>query len=877
MQKRDNKFLMNSFFRPSEVLVGKNFSERMLVASTQSKWYDEKKVVGECRVLHISQIYDMEQYCLVEDNFYFEQLYDLYAKEIYDVARSNLTRLSDDKVKSLMFFPFLYVEVGHTLDIINGTGWCGICRDFCMPSKTEETCFECQGCKNRYHYDCFDLSDLLDQERLRCNMCFNDEKPVNWIDSDDSGLKLLTSFKDFDTTPLDVESMNLEWSFRYFGIHSNEESALDTDYSIVFPRCSVKVGPTLQVRIPKLVVSQDAMDIDSPEQIEEDMWLARYGKQLQQQMDDEEQVDRTTFNHLKYRKPASLSTDKVNEFVKSTCHELLGTAEGSCQFKQYLYELLFINDFDFMKTKLHSQKMSLCYLFSDDTFSKKPIFPLPRPVRWLEDLQFGDGPNNILINEIKEKGHVLYKIADATKIPIKAICQYFAMWKKTEVQRQAYDSYLKKYMNLKKFDKEVVEQPDNTHIVKHDEEISLHETDMDESSDGESALSDKFTTPHCDNCYKTNPETLIPTTIFQGRHSKKRREMFCKDCGTFWLKFASTKSVNRELKSTNKSQLFDTGRRNRRGSTTQGQTSFQAVPPRPIIPHIPCGVCLDDIPLNEEGNLLEAAAVKCTECKIVVHKICYDIPRFIGPTEAWKCDVCIKEIKKDSCCLCGKIDPQVTACKAFQGNMAHAVCLYTNDSFMFSKIDGIREPILYKDIVDTQDLTCYYCNQSTGWKTCCVMEGCTKWFHPVCSTRANSSFTFFDKSMRFFCSEHMTPMIPYDIHDPIASIKDTRRATKMMKIQENLRYKRTELGKITTPKFDRKFSLQLYCDPKIDTYKQPAKRTMRKSSAHMKVPEFPPCLKCLTTAYPVLWVNDTWKCISCVRTDKNEVVEEMEP
>eukprot|EP00835_Amoeboradix_gromovi_P000839 NODE_31_length_32452_cov_0.352672.p19 type:complete len:193 gc:universal NODE_31_length_32452_cov_0.352672:30775-31353(+) len=190
---------------------------------------------------------------------------------------------------------------------------------------------------------------------------------------------------------------------------------------------------------------------------------------------------------------------------------------------------------------------------------------------------------------------------------------------------------------------------------------------------------------------------------------------------------------------------------------------------------------------------------------------------------------------------------------------------------MFSKVDGIREPILYKDIVDTQDLSCIYCHQSVGWKTCCVMSGCQRWFHSCCATRSNAAFTFFDKSMRFFCSEHMCPMVPYDIHDSITAIKSNKRSTKMIKIQEELRYKRTELGKVTTPKFDRSFTLNLYCDPKIDVYKAASKRTMRKSSAHMKIPEFPSCSCCLGIAYPVLWLDDTWKCIKCVRLNNKKL------
>eukprot|EP00835_Amoeboradix_gromovi_P000824 NODE_31_length_32452_cov_0.352672.p4 type:complete len:592 gc:universal NODE_31_length_32452_cov_0.352672:28716-30491(+) len=586
MQKRNNKYLMNAFFRPSEVLSGKSFNDRMLVASTQSKWYEQSKIVGDCQVLHISQIYDLEKFSQIEDNFYFEQLYDLYAKEIYDLARSNLTRLAEDKVTNLMHFPFIYVEVGHTLDIINGTGWCGICKDYCLPLKPEDNCFECAGCLNRYHFDCFDLNDMLDTNRQLCNMCYNEKKEVGWINSSESNLKLLTTFKDFDISPIDINSLQLEWPFRYFGIHTNEESAIDIDYSIVFPRCSVKVGQSLQVKIPKLQSDTDSSEEVSTIEEEQDLWLIRYGKQLQQQMDDEPQVDRTTLDHLKFSRPDNISVNEISTFVKSTCSRLLGQAKGSCQFQQYLYELLYNNGFDFNKTERECKNISLRYIFNHDSFSNDSIFPLPRPVRWLEDIQFGENGEK-LIPLIKERGHVIYKIAESLKLPTKVICQFFAMWKKTDIQREAYDYYLKKYMNTKKFGKNALEPLD---VVKPEIEINnIHETDMDESSDGDGESSTgggQISTPHCDNCYSTNPGTLVPTTIFQGRHSKKRREMFCKSCGAFWLKYASTKAVTKDKKTTNKSQLYESGRRNRRNSNQQ-QTSFQSVPPRSIIPHVP--------------------------------------------------------------------------------------------------------------------------------------------------------------------------------------------------------------------------------------------------------------------------------------------------
>eukprot|EP00834_Sanchytrium_tribonematis_P000492 NODE_9_length_64580_cov_1.431941.p19 type:complete len:344 gc:universal NODE_9_length_64580_cov_1.431941:35929-36960(+) len=308
MQKRGEKILLNAFFRPSEVLSGRSFHPRLLVASTQSKWYFEKQMAGECQVLHISQIYDLERYCAKEDAFYFEQLYDLYAKEIYDVVRSNLSRSPEENVESLVKFPFIYTEVGHTLEIINAYGWCGICTSFCR--KSDDDYFECAGCRNRYHFHCFNPRDLSDPSQKMCNVCHKESKSTDWIATIDSNQKLLTTYKDFDTTPLDVESMNLEWPFRYFGINTNEKSSFDTDNSIVFPRSSVKVGPSLQVAIPRFIGDGDFMDVDEvSEDRQEDVWLSRYGKGLLQQMEEEEQVDRSNSAILKYKITSGVDID----------------------------------------------------------------------------------------------------------------------------------------------------------------------------------------------------------------------------------------------------------------------------------------------------------------------------------------------------------------------------------------------------------------------------------------------------------------------------------------------------------------------------------------------------------------------------------------
>eukprot|EP00834_Sanchytrium_tribonematis_P000482 NODE_9_length_64580_cov_1.431941.p9 type:complete len:568 gc:universal NODE_9_length_64580_cov_1.431941:36941-38644(+) len=556
----------------------------------------------------------------------------------------------------------------------------------------------------------------------------------------------------------------------------------------------------------------------------------------------------------------------VSVFVNQTCEKLLGDARGSCQFRQFLHECLYEEEFDFSKAEVVCQNFSKKDLFNCSDFSTTPIFPLLGKYRWLEEVEFGkDGDR--MNQPIRDRGHVLYKIAETFKIPTKAVCQFFAMWKKSDNQRQAYDFHLRKFLNSKKFNKKAETPP----LPEKEEELSVHETDLDNSSDSESSLGvEAVKVPHCDNCYASNPDTLIPTSIFQGRHSKKRREMFCKSCGTWWLKYATTKPVPRETKSNNKGHLFESGKKSKQRESSNHQTSFQAVPPRSIVPHIPCGVCLDDIKTDEDGKVENIKAVKCVSCKIAVHKICYDIPRPIHPLEEWQCDVCISNVSKEpGCCLCGKVDPQVNAYKTFQGNIAHAVCLYSNESFMFCKENGIRQPILYKDIVDTQDITCFYCHQKVGWKTCCVMQGCAKWFHPVCATRASAAFTYFKKAMRFFCSDHMTPLVPFDIHDPPNSIKDVTRASRMTKVQEELRYNRTELGSVTAPDFDRNTPMMMYSDPKIDINKANIKRAMRKSSAHMKVPEFPPCCQCMRTAFPVLWISESWKCLKCVRISLN--------
>ena len=866
MQERETKILLNSFFRPAEVLSGKNFKERLLVASTQSKWVLTSKIIGECRVLHISQIQDMGVYCKDEDNFYFEQLYDLYAKEIYDVARSNLVRVPADLRDSLLHFPFIYVETGHLLDIINGTGWCGICKDYCMPLKAEEQCFECCGCKKRFHFHCFNVKDLLDPNASMCNVCYKANKKVNWVATIESDSKLVTSFNNFEQVPMDVHLLNLEWPFRYFGIHSNEESAADVDSSIVFPRCSVKVGAHLQVKIPKYNPNSTIEEEDKQENNE---WLQRYGKQLIQQLQEDSKLNRNPHIHLKYKLNPKFHYTTVQDFINTLCNDL-GDAKGSCQYRQYLYELLHKHQFDFYKTR-EALNFSLQILFSNKSLSAESILPLNKPVKWLESILFDQFNMPELV---KEKGHVLHKIADSIKVPVKSLCQYFPMYKKTDEQRESYDFFLRKHMNTSKFNKSTeleksIENPQEKLQEKPNDKVekmedSLHDSD-EHTSENESSLgpeSEKI--PHCDNCFISNPTTLIPTSLFQGRHSKRRREQFCKDCGTFWLKYATAKQVPRERKSSNKTVLFDSFKR-RRNSTS----SFQSVPPRSIIPHVPCGVCLDDIKTDEHHTLLDNSdAIQCADCKMVCHRVCYDITYLIEDPLEWKCDVCIKQIKKESCCLCGKVDQQVTAMKAFQNDKAHAVCLYTNDSFMFSKLNLIREPILYKEIVDTQELSCFYCHQLVGWKTCCVMQGCQKWFHPVCAVRSYASFTFFDKAMRFFCCEHMTPMTPYDLHDPINTIKSANRATKMIKIQEELRYKRTELGIIELPNPSTLNDFVMYCDPSIDPYKAASKRVMRKSSAHMKVPVYPNCIECHNTSYPTLWDDEQWHCIRCIRTSK---------
>ena len=587
-------------------------------------------------------------------------------------------------------------------------------------------------------------------------------------------------------------------------MHASVDTAHCNDFTMSYPVTPVRIGKAHQVVIPDYLAKTTI--------INDDGWLQRYGRHLQQQMDEEPSINRQRHSpsFATGHDVALIRPGQCHDIVQQLMRELAPNALGCCHLQQYLYEQLYKHGFDASLVRQASSKYSLQDLFYSDKFSAAPI--LPCTMTPLEAIYFGEHGEQ-LVPHIEHHGHRLERILEHLKVPRHALVQYFGQWKKSDEQREAYDRFQQTYLNKSKFNK-------------------LLAPVVAEATSG-TCSSDSEKVPQCNNCHTEDITEFIPTVRFHGRSTRRRREVLCEGCGTHYLKYGTSQATMKDTKVVQKG-IKD------------------AAVQQPLLPRKPCGVCLDDIPIHNH-HVQTADVVQCTVCNMCVHLSCI----MISFSKPFICDGCRLSSKQDApvCCLCGKVDAQVSTVVAFEGQVAHAVCIYACDAFLIS----IDSPLQYKAIVDTQDIACVVCHHTLGWKTCCLMKGCNKWFHPVCAVRIHATMTYHDRCIRYFCTEHMPPLLPLATHDPPHCRTQFRQA-RMKKCLHKLYRQRliipSRIPDIPPP----------HCvvrgDPKI---KQQSLRqqALRKSSAHMKIPIFPQCAICTGTQHPPLLVHQAWHCIKC--------------
>lgn len=263
---------VNWFYRPKDI-QRRVQDTRVVFASMHSDTCPLTAMRGKCYIEHSADIVDIDEFRKQPDSFWFNQLYDRYMHRYYEVIPTSKVVNVPRHVKKVLDerWKFVLVEVGRTKDLTSASKICKRCTDFAANHNS----VDCSTCKNTYHMSC--VRPPLPKKPARgfgwvCAACSRaadlkmEARNTPLSETELSRHNEVEGFddEDLESAPQDTttreNSAGAEghppptaaqlaqaslWPWRYFGIHSKPEDALDYDDRI-YPRASSRLGPRHQ-------------------------------------------------------------------------------------------------------------------------------------------------------------------------------------------------------------------------------------------------------------------------------------------------------------------------------------------------------------------------------------------------------------------------------------------------------------------------------------------------------------------------------------------------------------------------------------------------------------------------------------------------------
>lgn len=277
---------MNWFYRPRDCQKDNvEFDPRLVYASMNVDICPLESYRGKCIVMHKDEITDVlpsiaESYSR-SNCFYFDQLYDKYTSQFYNVWSTHklLNMFSDSSylyalskriryVYSEIDYPFMELIEKYiiedskitTIDSLNN--WdkrCSICKDWCDPGESNE----CTICGYSTHNHClpnqFDNQNLNIRQAHICEECSlmekdtqilqqylssKKQKEITFIENERNRLKNQST----DVINTNVSSNTLDCQFQYLGCHliSRLEDVLQRSLDLPYPFKSPHIGSQYQ-------------------------------------------------------------------------------------------------------------------------------------------------------------------------------------------------------------------------------------------------------------------------------------------------------------------------------------------------------------------------------------------------------------------------------------------------------------------------------------------------------------------------------------------------------------------------------------------------------------------------------------------------------
>ncbi|KAJ9608899.1 putative PHD type zinc finger protein with BAH domain-containing protein [Cladophialophora chaetospira] len=260
---------VNWYYRPKDI-ARRVQDTRVVFASMHSDTCPLTSLRGKCNIRHLAEISNMDDYRGQPDSFWFNQLYDRYMHRYYEVIPTNRVVNVPHHVKTVLDsrWKFVLMEVGRGRELTSESKKCVKCEQFA----SNHDSVDCAVCKRTYHMQCVRPPLLKKPARgfaWACAACsraqelrldsrstpldseVGDDDPMD-EDEDEHRVK---DTRDSSAVPEphpeptkeQIAQANL-WQWRYLGIHSRVEDALDYDDRI-YPRASSRLGPRHQANV----------------------------------------------------------------------------------------------------------------------------------------------------------------------------------------------------------------------------------------------------------------------------------------------------------------------------------------------------------------------------------------------------------------------------------------------------------------------------------------------------------------------------------------------------------------------------------------------------------------------------------------------------
>jgi len=88
---------------------------------------------GKCRIVHRSEIDDLDEYRKTKDSFWFEKLYERWMQRFYEVIPTSQVINVPDKVKGVLDerWKYVIVEMGRGKELTSAIKSCKRCGGYC--------------------------------------------------------------------------------------------------------------------------------------------------------------------------------------------------------------------------------------------------------------------------------------------------------------------------------------------------------------------------------------------------------------------------------------------------------------------------------------------------------------------------------------------------------------------------------------------------------------------------------------------------------------------------------------------------------------------------------------------------------------------------